>query len=348
MSHSGRQFERFVSRARRRYVLLRVIERTGLGLLFGSAAALPLLGIVLWRGGDPLQVAGVALAGGAIGGALWGLLTRPSRMATALEADRQLGWADLLGSAMMIRARAAEDPFAAAVVEAANKRCRQTAPSALVLHRLGARTWGGIGLASALVIVLGLFPTFAAPTQADQQNDRVRNPLALLDSNEPPAALTARGVPRRTAAQQNPDDPNASRMRGDEAGPSAPNATHANEADGSHRPSESADASSRGTGASQSKLTHPGQLNQPMAGSDARSSDASRQASGGVGRASDGSGSGAGSGQTAGASSNESRQAPPWRSAEWGASSQRAMDAVNSGRIPDAYRDVIRAYFDRP
>jgi hypothetical protein len=343
------QFERFLSRAHRRYALLRVLERTGLGILGGSAAALPLLGIVLWRGGDALQVAAVALAGGAIPGIVWGLLTRPSRMATALEADRQLGWADLLGSALMIRARAADDPFAAAVIAAADAKCRRTAPSALVLHHLGARTWGGIGLASALVLVLGLFPTVAAPTQADQQNGLGRSPLALLQSSEPPAPSTARDFIRRTAREQDPDDPNASRMPNAEAEPSASQADSANAAPGEHprSPNESADSSSHGTGASQSKTSEPGRLNSAAAGSDAESSGHSGNVAGGVGRASEGSSGGTPAGQFAGAPSASSRQAPPWRSANWGADSRRAMDAVDAGRIPDAYRDVIRAYFDR-
>lgn len=344
------QFERFLSRVHRRYVLLRLLERMGLGILCGSAAALPLLGIVLWRGGDALQVATVGLAGGAIAGTIWGLLTRPSRMATALEADRQLGWADLLGSALMIRGRAGDDPFAAAVIAAADAKCRQTAPAALVLHRLGARTWGGIGLASALVLVLGLFPTFAAPTQAEPQTGPGGSPLALLQSNEPPAPATARDFTRRTAREHDPDDPNASRMQNAEAKRPASHADSSPSASGEHpqSPGDSAEASSRGTGASQTMTAQPGRLNPAASGSDVASSVHSDNITGGVGRASDGSSDGAPAGQYVGAPAQSSHPAPPWRSADWGAASRRAMDAVDAGRIPDAYRDVIRDYFDRP
>jgi hypothetical protein len=351
VSRSVPQFERFVSRAHRRYVLLRGLERTGLGVLAGSLAALPLLGILLWRGGDALQVAMVALAGGAIAGMVWGLLKRPSRLETALEADRQLGWADLLGSALLMRKRAGNDPFAAAVMAAADARCRQAAPSALVFNRLGARTWGGIGLASALVLVLGLFPTFAAPTQADQQNASGRNALALVQPNEPPASTTARGFSRRTAREQDPDDPNASRMQGAEAEPPASQTDSTKVAPGEapRTSNESADSTSHGTGASQSKSAQPGRLNPAVSGSDPQASTQSgKNAMGGVGRVANGTPNGTPSGQVAGASSESSHQAPPWRSASWGAKSQQALDAVDAGRIPDAYRDVMRAYFDRP
>lgn len=351
MSRGVPQFERFVSRAHRRYVLLRGLERTGLGVLVGSLAALPLLGIVLWRGGDALQVAIVALAGGAIAGMVWGLLKRPPRLQTALEADRQLGWADLLGSALLMRKRAGDDPFAAAVMAAADARCRQTAPSALVFNRLGARTWGGIGLATALVLVLGLFPTFAAPTQADQQNASGRIALALLQPNEPPASTTARSFSRRTAREQDPDDPNASRMQGAEAQPSASPTDSAKVALGEEprSPSNSNHSSSHGTGASQSKSAPPGRLNPAASGSNANASTHSgKNLTGGVGRITNGASDGTPSGEVAGAPSESSRQAPPWRSRDWGAKSQQALDAVDAGRIPDAYRDVMRAYFHRP
>lgn len=350
MSRSVAQFEQFLRRAHRRYVMLRVSERAGIGILVGSAAALPLLAVALWRGGDALQVATVSLAVGATAGAIWGVLKRPTRLETALEADRQLGWADLLGSAMIIHSKAATDPFAAAVLAAADARCRDTAPSALVFHWLGARAWGGIGLASALVLVLGLFPTFATPTQADQRGGPERSPLALLQPNEPPPAATAPGFSRRTATEEDPDDPNASRMQTPEADrpPSQPDSRNPSENGGSHPPAHASDESSHGTGASQSRSAQSGGLNPDVTGSNARTSNATGVSSGGVGQASSGRGDGTPSGQVAGAGAEQSRAVPPWRSSDWGAKSRAAIDAVESGRIPDSYRDVIRAYFDRP
>lgn len=342
------QFERFLRRAHRRFTLLRLLEGAGLGILGGCAAGLPLVGILAYRGADGFGAASIAIAIGAAAGLLWGWLTRPSRMATALEADRQLGWADLLGSAILIRARSNEDPFAAAVVAEADARCRATTPGALVLHRLGARTWGGIGLASALVLVLGLLPTFAAPTRADEHANAARGPLALLQGEEPPVSNTAGPVPRRAHRQQDPDDPNASRMGAEDVPSARPSdSAKGSPIDEARHSTQSADASSHGGGAGQSKTDHPGQLRaaQPTG---AQSPDGAREGAGGTGRASAGSGNGAGSGQSAGQASETARRAPPWQSSEWPAQGRRAMDAVESGKLPDAYRDVIREYFDRP
>jgi hypothetical protein len=36
----------------------------------------------------------------------------------------------------------------------------------------------------------------------------------------------------------------------------------------------------------------------------------------------------------------------PWQSASWSADRAAAVEALRSGRVPDAYRDLVRAYFD--
>ena len=40
------------------------------------------------------------------------------------------------------------------------------------------------------------------------------------------------------------------------------------------------------------------------------------------------------------------QQIPPWRSPTWPADRDAALNALTSGRVPDAYRDLVREYFD--
>ena len=37
--------------------------------------------------------------------------------------------------------------------------------------------------------------------------------------------------------------------------------------------------------------------------------------------------------------------APPWSSPSWRADGEAAGEAVRSGRVPEAYRDVVTEYF---
>jgi hypothetical protein len=41
-------------------------------------------------------------------------------------------------------------------------------------------------------------------------------------------------------------------------------------------------------------------------------------------------------------------ETPPWKSDSWPQDARRAREATERGRIPDAYRDVVHGYFDRP
>jgi hypothetical protein len=56
---------------------------------------------------------------------------------------------------------------------------------------------------------------------------------------------------------------------------------------------------------------------------------------------------GSAAGTTAGAST-AAPPTPPWRSSDWPADVRRAHEAIDAGRVPDAQRDLVREYFDRP
>lgn len=339
----------FVRRVHWRYVMLHLVERAGLGTLFGCAAALPLVGILLWRGMPAVAVSLMALAIGMAAGLLWGVLTRPSRIAAAMEADRQFGWADLLSSAILVQSKAIDDPWAAAVRVAADTRCRGVSPSGVLLHRLGARAWGGIGLATALVLALGMIPTFAEPTRAGGRQNAGANPLAALAGETQSANVGSGTVPRRSAVQQEPEDPNSSRMNGIEPPPQRVEKAHSDGNVGNLQRATATDSSGRGTGASQSNTENPPSRLADVSGTGAKDiSDRGKVASGAGQASAQGAAKGEAAGQSAGASNQARQPVPPWQSSQWAGDSQRANEAVENGRIPDSYRDVIRGYFEPP
>lgn len=327
---------------------MHLVERAGLGMLFGCAAGLPLVTVLLWRGMPAIALVTVALAIGMAAGLLWGILTRPSRLAAAMQADRQFGWADLLSSAILIQSKTPSDPWAAAVRVAADACCRDVSPSSVLLRRLGVRVWGGIGLATALVLALGMIPTIAEPTRADGGLNAGSNSLAAL-AGESQGTVGSGSVPRRTAAQPEPEDPNASRTSGIEQ-PPKPVEERNSDSGADKRSRETAtDSSGRGPGASQSRTASPPNRLSDVSGTGSQKTTSSGKASAGAGRASAPcAATGEAAGESAGYSQQAAQPVPPWQSTGWAADSQRANRAVEGGRIPDSYRDVIRGYFEQP
>ena len=322
----------------------------GLGVLGGCAAALPLLGILLWRGLPAISLTLAAVAAGALAGMFWGVIARPNLLAAAMEADRQLGWSDLLSSAIVVRRTASNDSWAAAVMAEADSRSRGVSPASVVLNRLGARAWGGIGLATALVVVLGLIPTYATSTQAGDTSSARATSLIAPDATEPRSVPQSEGNRRHTSDEQDPEDPTRSRMnsvepvtksQGDKSvGPSG---------DNSHHETTAVDPNGHGTGASESHVSNNSRPSVSHLATHARATGSGEgPVGGGVGESSANHNSGgAASGNAAGALSR-SAQVPPWQSSDWPVDAQRAGHAIDSGEIPDSYRDVVREYFDRP
>src|SRR4051794_10799297 len=141
MSSHVSHVERFVRGVHRRVGLLRFVGRGGLGELAGGRVGVAVLAGVGWGGGGGgwgglvVGVVGGGVgrgrcAGGGVGGGgwwgggLWGSARRPGRLWAAIEADRQLKLADLLGTALyLIRSRDSLDGIGRSVVAAAEARC---------------------------------------------------------------------------------------------------------------------------------------------------------------------------------------------------------------------------------
>ena len=167
--------ERFIRAVHRRLIVIRAAENLGICLLVGCAAALLLLPVVLWRdvSSAPLLLIGLGLlsAMAAIAMTFW---RWPQPMDAAAEADRQLNLADLLTTTVELRRANHQewsDQLSAIVLASANLRCQQFSPSAVVLNRLGARVWGGIGLSISLVITLAVIPVRPGISDAAKLSD---------------------------------------------------------------------------------------------------------------------------------------------------------------------------------
>jgi hypothetical protein len=360
MPSTARSLDRFLNAVHRRHVVLRVLEKTGLCLLVACGACAVLIPLLLWQGESALTPAAWALAFGCAAGLLWGGLRRPGRLEAAMEADRQLRLADLLGTALALRqSPTSVDPWAAAVLATADARCRELSPSSVILHRLGARAWGGIGLATALVLAVASLASSPSDTRA-ARSDNLKGDRPTGDSSRLlDRPLVASGP---TGAQRS-----IPQGRGSDTGPDGAGATESAQDKGSDaasgRPGVSPDGApgagdtSGGTSGS-SSTDRRATPRPPDASPDGKGTAAvgatrpTARTSAGAGRASDLPGDSSttdrASGTSAGAASGGAPATPHWNAPGFDSGARRARNALESGQVPAAYRDIVRKYFERP
>ncbi len=349
MVSTTRHLDRFVRAVHRRWVGVRVAESVGVGVLGGCAVALLMLPILLWRGEPALPVVLMTATMAALAGLIAGLLRRPSLMSAASEADRQLHLADLLSTALLTRSRAPADAWAMMIVAHADARCRTLSPNAVVLNRLGGRAWGGIGLMTALVLTLGLMSAGPQPWAAVARGGVAvetgrRDPSA---PDAPRASLTASTrAPGETP--QSRRDPHDRREAGIDRETEGSTSAAGPSNDDDSRPGSASEGGGAGEGLG--LATSP------------RESDGSASPTGASPTASpthsDGVGAGGGAssvpvdqsddsapGFTAAARSGAAAT-PAWRGASVPVDGQQPLSGVDDRRVPDGYRDLVRAYFD--
>jgi hypothetical protein len=337
MESPSNQFARLLGAVRRRLIVVRALERAGGCTAVACVFAGALGGMMLWRGenGLPWTVGTIAL--GALVGLAWGMIRRPRLLDAAILADRQWDLADLLATALAVRA--SDDPWARAVVAMADQRCRTLSADALLLRRWGARAWGGIGLAAALVLTLGALSSVPADSQA-------RGLAATVDV--PPAHATAQ---RSDASALKPDEPTTSargiRRAGSDAAradatTSRNNAAAPSAGQGRSRPPPGAAQAGGTVGEGRTAVSSPARLPDPLdsATSSGRSGTGGGRAAGMGSASPEQTGS---RGLTVGRSPQ--RAAPPWQSSSWPADCENAAQLVRTGRVPDTCRDVVREYF---
>ena len=331
---------RFLRAVHRRLVVVRALERAGVCLAVAAAFAAVLVVAMWWEGRDALVAVAATLSIGALAGIGWGLVRRPRLLDAAIEADRQFDLADLLSTALT--SLRGEDPWHHAVVASAERRCLTLSPSAVVLHRLGGRAWGGIGLSAALVLTLGVISSLPRETHA-------RSATHTLSAASPfiaPAIVAPQAPPRASGF---PD-------RGDDDGPRARRDTRQGDdgagrfdsaAGGSPAPALAGDSSDDPAGAGGGAGRTDEVASPPPAVPSPASSGASERGvvAGGVGGSADDGPGGAGpTGSTAGDRPGDP-PASPWSSGTSASDLAAARDTVRSGRLPDSYQDVMRHYF---
>lgn len=342
MPHS---FECFLRAVHRRHVALRIFERAAIGLLGACAIATPLVAVMLWRGQDAWSVAGMTLVIGTLVGAAWGLATRPSILVAASEADRQLRTSDLLGTAWSIAKDASRiDAFQQTVLALAAARCVAVSPSSIVLHRLGARTWLGIGLSVAFVATLAAMSSGSLHAETDishgpsatQKQDRDEGRRAMVQVTAP--------VPQTHIDQtthDNDDRPIGEATTRALAGPTPD--TRAKPSNDAASSASSSSSSSNGAGSAKSSnenSTH----SPPSIPAVERATSADGRASAGSGRAAK---NAIADDAHAGGTLDDAAHSPaPWQSANWSRAVDAATHGVQSGAVPDDYRGLVRGYFD--
>lgn len=347
MAPAAPHLERFLTAVRRRVIFVRAAERIGLCAAIACAAALALLPILLWRREPAMPLALGAIALGALGGLVWSLLDRPTLLGAAMEADRQLDLADLLGTALAVRtdpsAKFTSSEWSQLLLGLAESRCRTLSPSMLVLNRMGARAWGGIGLVAALVLTLAFMSSQPDDLRAAGASvEIVSRPANSVASAAPSPQMTSRNRP--AAARDVTDDSN---RVGDMPDPS-PSKTGEQTQD--HRAATGASAGAQnatGGGDSKTLVSQPrsdGQLPMTEAGSDASSGVT---ASGSGEAAKNDSKAGAAARSTGAVKAEAQHAVPPWQADTWNSSRAAAAETLRAGGVPDDDQDIVREYFRR-
>ncbi len=341
--------DRFLRAVHRRWIVVRLAESAGLAVLGGCGLALTLLPVLLWRGEPALPVVLMMIALAAAAGLVAGIIRRPGLLAAAAETDRQFDLEDLLSTAWITRGQSSADAWAEIVIATADARCRTLAPNAVAFNRLGGRAWGGIGLANALVLTLGLMS--ASPESNKALAAAGGEPISEWVA--PSQAADVAAARSRSSAQQHRPPPRRPLNDRDERqeGPDLDAGRTTETAVQSDASPPRAAAEAAGSGAGLATSPRPSNAAAPRIAPAAsavpvnRNDDPDRQSAGG-GRSSAARASvdDVATGSTALAS--PAAPVPAWQSSAWAADREEALSAVRDNRVPDGYRDLVRDYFE--
>ncbi len=339
------QVDRFVSAVHRRMLFLRAVERLGLCLLGACVVLFVLMPILIWRSQSTAQLTLVTLAAALLAGIAWALTSRPGKLAAAMEADRQLKLHDLLGTALLLQRSSSPDAIEQLVISQAQASCSQFSPATVVLHRLGARGWGGIGLAALLVGGLYLMgpDTSRAEARASTSPKSWQETELENDKANTTHLLFTPDMRRQREGNGSDEDP----PKPDSSNPDQSNAdaTAANTSQAAHNDAGATQEGTGGGAAQSASKTNPAKTTDTASGVSHTNSQGTDTAGGGGTSTENGNTTGK-SGNTAAAVKSH-KPAPIWQSRSWPADQESARSAIRSGQIPDAYRELVRDYFER-
>jgi len=343
MSPGASNFDRLLRHLHRRASFWRVTESTGAGIAIGAglAGVVALVAMVMNARVDAYAIGICMIALGALMGFVRGVSTRLTPQRVAMEADRQLKLSDLLATALAYRE--SNEPWKRLVVAQAEREARGIGAGDIILRRLGARAWGGIGVTTAIAVVLVVMAaeplrvTAGRPSATDSVNIATRTgstELQAAGASASPVKQTVRPGASRDASQwPSVVDPSENASTGSRVqGATASDGTGGGLA--AQKPGETVEQSSTISNVSRDPQTPLTDRGAKVQAGDGR---AAAGALGGNDEAVGGSVQGQGrsmhgsdvqmNGPSHGTFGTESR--------------------VNVQAVPDAYRDVVRAYFDR-
>jgi hypothetical protein len=310
----------FLRRVRRRWILWRIAECSGLCAAVAAGIGLFIVPILLWRDQPALGCATILLSIGALAGFLWACIHRPTILQTAGEIDRQLHLHDLLSTALRFHP-SHDAAFAAIVIRQAEARCAKISLNQLMFRRMTGRAWGGVGIVTALLLSVAMLS--AHPYLSDAQ--AAVSPPANFDS---PGSDSAHS-PQQIAIASAQADPITDHSL-NEGNPASAADSFADAGHHTQSPTHFSSSDATGSAAGRSSDAKSSFLKQ-FAPHDAIVTEAGDQISTapGVGRAT-------------------SASTPAWRSGDWSADQIKAAQEIRDGQIPAADRDLVREYFALP
>ncbi len=324
------ELDRFVAAVHRRAVGIALVERVGICLATAAGIACLLTLVAEWRGVAIGGLSPVLIGAAVIVGAAWGAIRPPTKLDAIMQADQQLQLADLLSSAMV----SSRDGFGQAVRAMAIRACTTRSPSQVILNRLGARAWSGIGLAWAMVLVLSLLAGSGNDSHAgDSANGQIGKPTQSSTD-----ARTSLANGRLTVGGREASSDDFSHL-----GPPQDSQTAPGEHSATGKPTAS--ANSNGQQSSQTTAAHADHPATPRGEGTNTTTDPRAVTAAGNGASSKTNTSPGRSGDSVTAARPD-RAAAPWSSDHWPTDRAAALQAVDAGRVPDAYRDLVRDYFD--
>ena len=304
----------------------------GRGLLAASLLAIGLVLLAVWQAmptGPILLFCGVF--GLLIGGVL-AFYRKPTRLAAAIEADRQLRFDDLLVTAIYPSARADAD-FRAMINRMADARCSAHSPSEVLLRRFGIRRWGGIAFAMSIAVTLAVIPFEPSRSQAVDAN-------ASVLSASPTDLAASSQIDRGMIAVVN--DPLS---QGASSGAMTTETTAVNDSQTAQTNGTAGHGITAGAGGGKaSTASKPGR--DTARGETSGRSPTPNGIAGGGGAASNHQGErGDSSPGSVGTSTRSTASVPGWSGATPTASP--AMGTATDNRIPPEDRDLVRDFFKR-
>jgi hypothetical protein len=340
--------DRFIRAVRWRLGLARALERVGLFLAGGAVMAAILIPVQILMGGRPWWLTVGLLGLGAALGLIAGWRSWPTRLAAAMEADQQFQLDDLLSSVWLAErgGGVADAPWRTMLLAEGAARCQSLRPGGLVVRRWGAGRWGGVTLGMALVLTISAWWSMPGMNRAEAMADGGAGFLrpGELQVDRPIWRTPADDFHQRAAAPPSRGESDTGRRMAD-SNPSLANEPK-NKAlpSGAPRQGTSATASA-GPGSAQTDHREAAAPDRPTFTHAMRPANATGPAAGGSAAPNEPTDAAASPESATMSDTKPTPPAPPWASDHWASDRARAEAAVREGRVPDAYRAMVGAYF---